>query len=81
MRHGLYLTAAAGLFAFMAHAALAAPVAPIATPQDMLPLQQVSVFCGANGCQTVTKVRRCTVNSHRNEENSQNGIRRTPCNS
>ncbi|HTJ03514.1 MAG TPA: hypothetical protein VL492_12045 [Methylovirgula sp.] len=84
MRRGLYLTAAAGLFAFMASAALAAPVAPIAATQDMLPLHQVSVFCGQNGCQPITKMRRCTINSHQNEQqNQQNGsIRRlTNCNS
>lgn len=81
MRRGLYLTAAAGLFAFMAHAALAAPVAPLAGTHTMLPLHQVSVFCGQQGCQPVTKVRRCNINSHANEQNSQNGIRRTNCNS
>lgn len=83
MRRGLYLTAAAGLFAFMTNAAVAAPVAPITPAQSMLPLHQVSVYCGQNGCQPITKMKRCTINSHQNEQqNQQNGIRRlTNCNS
>ncbi len=80
MRRGLYLTAAS-LLVFTAHAAVATPIAPLAGTRTMLPLQQISVFCGQNGCQSVTKVRRCTINSRQNEQNSQNGIRRTPCNS
>jgi hypothetical protein len=82
MRHGLHL-AAAGLFAFMANAAVAAPLAPSAGPQDMLPLHQVSVYCGQNGCQPITKMRRCNINSHQNEQQNQQGnIRRlTNCNS
>lgn len=76
MRRGLILTAAAGLLAFAMNAALAAPIIPAASARATLPLQQISVFCGQHGCQNVTRVKRCNINSHEGEQNQQNGIRR-----
>lgn len=79
MRNGFYVAILTALTVFAAEAAFAAPVAPVMPAGTALPLHLSSVFCNARGCQPVTRVKRCSVNSNQNSQQGQDGIRRT-CN-
>jgi hypothetical protein len=59
--------------------ALAVPMQPIQPPA--LPLHKSAVFCGPHGCQPITKVKHCNVNSTQNVQPTatQGNIRRN-CN-
>ena len=39
--------------------AIAAPGLQSRQAQNQLPLEKISVFCGATGCQPITKVKKC----------------------